>query len=84
MANYDSIANHFPMPLLLSAQEMQILLKISLEGFAVLENSIMGQDYIQKLAMSLVANLCVRELDPDELPPPISIHVTTLFPVADV
>ncbi len=83
MAEYDSTVNPFPFPLYLSSEEMQLLLKISLHGIDIIENTPDAKQYLQKLSMSLVANLRVKELDPDHLPPPASIHVTTLYPVLD-
>ncbi len=83
MAKYDSTVNPFPFPLYLSSEEMQLLLKISLHGAEIIEDDPDAKKYIQKLSMSLVANLRVKELDPDQLPPPASIQLTTLYPVLD-
>ncbi|MEE8058682.1 MAG: hypothetical protein V3T17_12745 [Pseudomonadales bacterium] len=83
MATYDNTVNPYPFPLYLSSEEMQLLLSISLHGIDIIEKTPDAKIYLQKLSMSLVANLRVKELDPDQLPPPASIHVTTLYPVAD-
>ncbi len=84
MAECDHTVNPFPFPLYISSEEMQLLLSISLHGIEIIESTPDAKHYMQKLSMSLVANLRVKELDPDQLPPPASIHITTLYPVADV
>ncbi len=46
-------------------------------------NNLVAQKLLQQMAMSIVASLEVKELDLELVPPPVSLTVTTLFPVMD-
>lgn len=87
MANHDDKPNHKPLsyvppyPLFLSSFDMQILTEISMQGVQALYDNPVAQDTVQQLALALVASMRVKELNPELIPPPLCLTVTTMFQV---